>query len=409
MNDIATTLARTQALILAGGRGERLFPLTLSRPKPCIPFCGRFRIIDFTLSNCLNSGLPRVSLLTQYRHEQIHAYVREGWSCLWKGAPSGSSPLLCLPPASGKHYRGTADAVFQNVALFESDKPDFVLVLSADHIYDMDYRDLLQRHVETGADLTIASVEHPLSGANQFGVVDVDADSRVIGFQEKPSTPRSVSGRPEVALISMGVYVFKTNVLVWSLMESCDAGQGYDFGRDIIPSLVASGRTYAHDFRDRVTAASRYWRDIGTLDSYYESSMDFVRSRHRWPLQTAARIETWARVSASAHVLQSVISDGVRIEDGAYVTDSVLMPGVKVGRGARIRRAIVADDVEIPNGVHIGFDLDHDRKRHLVTDAGVVIVGDPFGQRQPRTDGALGSRDVFTGLTPLAIARADAA
>jgi glucose-1-phosphate adenylyltransferase len=400
MNDVATTLARTQALILAGGRGERLFPLTLSRPKPCIPFCGRFRIIDFTLSNCLNSGLSRVSLLTQYRREQIHAYVRDGWSRLWKSATSDRSPLICFPPASGKHYRGTADAVLQNVALFESEKPDFVLVLSADHIYDMDYRDLLHRHVETGADLTMGTVEHPICGANQFGVVDVDTAWRVIGFEEKPSTPHSVSGRPEVARISMGVYVFKTNALVWSLMENCDAGQGCDFGRDVIPSLVASGRAYAYDFRDQVTAAPRYWRDIGTLDSYYESSMDFVRSRHRWPLQTAARIETWARVSASAHVLQSVISDGVRIEDGAHVTDSVLMPGVKVGRGARIRRAIVEDDVEIPNGVHIGFDLENDRKRHLVTDAGVVIVADPLGQLRPND----GCQDVLQVRAPLATA-----
>ena len=219
-------LPRTQALILAGGRGERLFPLTALRPKPAIPFGGVFRIVDFTLSNCLNSKVSRVALLTQYRHDELHSYIRNFWSEVWSARRQGADPLICLPPTSGKRYRGTADAVFQNVSIIESGRGENVLILSGDHVYRMDYRELLARHVETNADVTIATVEHPLKDAAHFGVVEVEEDFRVTGFEEKPAAPLGMPLRPHMALISMGVYVFKRDVLVRSLVEHCDRAFG---------------------------------------------------------------------------------------------------------------------------------------------------------------------------------------
>ena len=389
MSETTHILPRTQALILAGGQGERLYPLTLSRPKPAVPFGGAFRIIDFTLWNCLKSGLDRVSVLTQHRREQLHAYIRDAWGEMWRTTSLGRTPLLCLPPTNGKRYRGTADAVFQNMGVLASEKPDFVLILAGDHVYDMDYRDIIQHHAETNADLTLATVEHPLEDASHFGVVEVDREFKVIGFQEKPREPRTLPWRPAMALVSMGVYVFKTAVLARALLEHCDTGRGYDFGHDMIPSLVRSGRSYAYDFRDEAQDSPRYWRDIGTLDSYYESSMDLVGPHAAlkphlndcWHLPTALARTVRTRVSSNARVSQSVLSDGVRIEEGAWVEDSVLMPGVSVGKGARIRHAIVQDGVHIPAGLEVGVDLEGDRNHYLVTDAGVVIVSGGLQQK----------------------------
>jgi len=278
MNTATMLLPRTHAVILAGGRGERLHPLTLSRPKPLISFGGNFRIIDFTLSNCLKSGLKQAVLLTQYRHEDVHAYVRQTWFESWaKHGRCANVSLECLPPANGKRYRGTADAVFQNIPVLESGSPEFVVILAGDHIYDMDYRDLIQRHAETDADLTIAAIEHPLKEARHFGVIEVDRNLRVIGFEEKPIKPHPLPRRSTMALISMGVYIFKTDVLVQTLLEHCGARARYDFGHNIIPALIRSNRIFAYDFRDETQDTPRYWRDVGTVDNYYEASMDLVR------------------------------------------------------------------------------------------------------------------------------------
>jgi glucose-1-phosphate adenylyltransferase len=391
MNPRTPELPRTQAWILAGGQGERLHPLTDSRPKPAVSFGGIFRIIDFTLSNCLYSGLDRVSLVTQYRHEELHRYIREGWSEHWNnsGQP-GRSPLIFLPPASGKRYRGTADAVFQNSELLESDSADFVLILSGDHIYHMDYRGFLRQHAETGADLTIATVEHPVSDASHFGVAEVDRNFKVTGFEEKPANPRFLPSKPSMALVSMGLYVFKKKALLESLRHFCETDQGYDFGHDIIPSLIHSGCAYAYDFRDEVQDSPRYWRDIGTLDGYYEASMDLVHpdalfdpyANYGWPSQPTRHPSFNGRRIASsspcragdACVARSVLSPDIEVADGVTVDESVLMPGVRIGNGARLRRTIVEEGVQIPAGFHAGFDLDQDRRHHTVTDAGVVVV-----------------------------------
>jgi glucose-1-phosphate adenylyltransferase len=391
MNDRTEDLARTQALILAGGQGERLHPLTVFRPKPAVSFGGIFRIIDFTMSNCLHSGLARVSLLTQYRNEVLHRYIRERWSELWNSSEqAGRSPLLLLPSTSGKQYRGTADAVFQNYELLESNDADFVLILSGDHIYHMDYAGLLRQHIETGADLTIATVQHPVGNASHFGVVEVDGDFKVTGFEEKPVNPRPLPSRPSMALVSMGIYVFNKNVLRESLRCFCETGQGYDFGHNIIPSLILSGRTYAYDFRDDTQSSPAYWRDIGTLDGYYKTSMELVDSdgpfdpyaNHNWTSQPTLHPSFSGRSMVAptlcpegdARIIRCVLSPDVELARGVMVEESILMPGVRIGEGARVRRAIVDEGVQIPAGFHIGFDPDQDRRNHTITRAGIVVV-----------------------------------
>ena len=370
-------LPRTQTVILAGGQGERLHPLTVSRPKPAVSFGGIFRLIDFTLSNCLNSGLSQVSLLTQYRYEDLHRYVRQYWS--------DRTSVLCLPPSSGKRYRGTADAVFKNMELLEEASAEFTLVLSGDHIYSMDYRELLLQHAATNADLTIATVEYPRSDASQFGVVEVDTDFKVTGFEEKPAYPRPMPAQPSMALVSMGVYVFKTKALLQALRDHCEEGQGYDFGHHIIPSFINAGRTFAFDFRNDTERSPRYWRDIGTIDGYYEASMDLLRPDRPFdPYRNVTRPATLStRLHSRSHISGSVLSPGICVEEGAVVEDSVLMPGVRIGKGARLRRAIVEEGVQIPAGFHAGFDLDRDRQHHTVSYSGVVVVNETPANIKP--------------------------
>jgi glucose-1-phosphate adenylyltransferase len=382
MSSATTALPGTHAFILAGGRGERLHPLTLSRPKPLLPFGGFFRIIDFTLSNCLNSKLFQVSLLTQYKCEALHAHIRNAWIDVWKASGRGDGTLRCLAPASGKRYRGTADAVFQNMPLLDFDRPEFVLVLAGDHVYEIDYRDLIRNHAETGADLTIAAVEYPVTEARHFGVLEADARFQVIGFEEKPTRPRPLPDRPKMALVSMGVYVFKADALFRALFKHCGVQRVFDFGHDVIPEMIRSYQVFAYDFREERLNRPRYWRDIGTVDSYYEACMDLVRPRPRfnamndgWPLRSAEALRRAPCVARSAHITQSVVSGGVHIGEDAFVQKCVLMPGAHIGKGVRLHRAIVEENVAVPDGFQAGFDLDHDRATHAVTEGGVVVVG----------------------------------
>jgi glucose-1-phosphate adenylyltransferase len=385
----ARELTRTHALILAGGQGERLHPLTVSRPKPAVSFGGIFRIIDFTLSNCLHSGLSRVSLLTQYKYEELHRYIRHGWRDVWDRASSGQGLLSCVAPAIGKRYRGTADAVFQNMNLLHAGS-EFVLVLSADHIYQMDYRELLRRHVETNADLTIATVKYPVRQASHFGVVQVNEDFRVTGFDEKPVKPSRLPSDPSMSLISMGVYLFKKTVLLGSMSAICGSGLGFDFGQDVLPSLIHSVRTYAYDFRSR-DGAPGYWRDIGTIDAYYAASIDLLSvnaafdpyanvdrpsqpTRHPFFNTPVSLRSSPTRVDSTAHVTRTILSPGVQVEEGATVHNSVLMPGVHVGKGARLQRVILEEGTHVPDGFRAGFDLDHDRHHHVVSETGVVVL-----------------------------------
>jgi glucose-1-phosphate adenylyltransferase len=356
-------LLRTSAFILAGGQGERLYPLTQSRPKPAVSFGGMFRIIDFTLFNCLHSGLSRVSLLTQYKYEELHRYIRVGWSDLWNRTTACREPLLCLPPLTGKRYRGTADAIFQNVNLVHSDS-DFVLVLAGDHIYQMDYRALIDQHIETNAELTVAAVEYPLQDAGSFGVVQVDESFRITGFEEKPPIPCPLASNPSMALVSMGVYVFNRPTLWAALNLLCASGSGFDFGHHIIPALIHSVRAYAYNFWDKTQNAPHYWRDIGTIDAYYTASMELLR----------ARSQTSARINARAQVSRTVLSTNVEVEDNATVYDSILMPGVHVGAGARLRRVIVEEGVHVPAGFCSGLDVEIRGIHQTVSEKGVVVI-----------------------------------
>jgi glucose-1-phosphate adenylyltransferase len=370
-------IPKTSAVILAGGEGQRLLPLTAFRPKPSMPFGGVFRIIDFTLANCLQSGVAEVAVLTQYRREELHSHILRCWSDRW---PDSGRQLISRPPANGKCYRGTADAVFQNLPVIHLRRPECVLILSGDHIYNMNYADLLRRHVETGADLTIGVLEHPIEKASEFGVLEVDGDLKVIGFTEKPKTPIPMPQRPNKALISMGVYVFRLEILDEALREHCDRCSGYDFGRNIIPPLVRSARVHAYDFRDEKSMAPAYWRDIGTIDSYYEANMDLVGPTPAFSPDDLPALEPLKlrfalnAESAPLQSVQSVLSPGVRIGAGAHIQSSVLMAGVRVEKDAKIRKAIVAEGVRIPSGFHIGWDIEQDRKQYPVSSGGVVVV-----------------------------------
>jgi glucose-1-phosphate adenylyltransferase len=331
----------------------------LNRPKPAVPFGGIFRIIDFTLSNCMNSGLKRIRLLTQYKYEHLHGYVRQNWRDRFGDHP------ICVPPMSGKRYRGTADAVFQNLAI-EENLPDFVLILSGDHIYKMDYREMIMQHATTGADLTIGTVEHPIQDASRYGVIQVDSDFRVIGFEEKPKHPQPLPSDSSMALASMGIYVFNTDCLLRASSENVHA-----FGKDLIPRLIDDANVRAYDFRDPIENTPRYWRDIGTIDAYYESNMDLVGEN---PPFVPFHKQDWRPDREG--VQNSVLSPDVQIGENVHIERSVLMRGVSVGKGARIRKAIIEEDIHIPAGTEIGFDTVKDRESYFVTETGIVVVNE---------------------------------
>ncbi len=387
----STEERRTPVLVLAGGQGERLIPLTRSLPKPAISFNGAFRLIDFTLSNCLNSGLMNVALLIQYRHEELQAYIWRSWSEIWNLMSGSGECLRCLPPTSGKRYRGTADAVYQNLSILaRSESPD-VLILAADHVYRMDYSDLLRQHRETNADLTVSTVDYPAHEAAMFGVLETDPARRITAFAEKPLLPMLSRSRNGFVPVSMGVYAFKREALTDILLDLCENAANIDFGRHILPAMVASGRAFAYSFRQPGTDSFGYWRDIGTIDTYFEASMEFVSTNppfdpyrfdqrfsedvHGWPAGLPGR---WPRVEVQVnegvHVRQTVLSPGVKIERGAHVEKSVLLPGVCVGPNARLRRVIVDEGIRLPAGFTAGWDLEWDRAHHTVSPNGVVVV-----------------------------------
>jgi len=390
------------AMILAGGQGERLYPLTRDRAKPAVFFGGIYRIMDFTLSNCANSGLRRIYLLTQYRSLSLDRHIRLGWSIF--NAELGEF-VHTVPPQQRmrtQFYQGTADAIFQNIYVLQMEKPQYVVILSGDHVYKMDYRDLVAFHVERHADLTIACVPVPRHQATSLGVAQVDQDGRIIGFEEKPADPKALPDDPEMALCSMGVYVFTTEVLVRAVIDDARQDTEHDFGRNIVPALVAGSRVSAYAFRDEHTGAPAYWRDIGSIDSYHEANMDLVAVEPRfnlyddqWPLRThmeqcppaktvlsasnpgAGVIDSLISggcIISGARVVRSVLSSYVRVERDAEVTDSILFPGVCVGHGAKLRRSIVDRGVRIPPGSCFGYDAEQDRRRVTVTPGGVAVI-----------------------------------
>jgi glucose-1-phosphate adenylyltransferase len=390
-------------IVLAGGVGERLFPLTKERAKPAVYFGGPYRIIDFVLSNCLNSGFRRVFIATQYKSLSLNRHIRQGWSIV---SEELGEFIEILPPqkrVGEQWYQGTADAVYQNLYSIERENPRYVVVLAGDHIYKMDYRKMLRFHIDKGAQVTLASIEVPIEDGSRFGIVAGDEEQRVIGFQEKPAEPTSIPGVPQLALASMGIYVFDVDELVKSLeSDAALPDSQHDFGRNILPALIGNGRVFSYPFYDENKKAAKYWRDIGTLDAYYEANMDLCQVNPEfnlydpeWPLRTyqpqapPAKF-VFAEDGRKGEALDSLISPGcivsgsrisgsilcpnVRVHSFCSIEQSILMPGVRVGRHAQIRRALIDRDVLIPRGACIGYNTEEDRRRHTVTDAGVVVV-----------------------------------
>ncbi len=399
-------LGDTLAIVMAGGQGERLYPLTRDRGKPAVPFGGIYRVVDFTLSNCLNSGLRKIYVLTQYKSGSLERHVRIGWGPLFNHELE--EWIQCVPPqlrVGERWYQGTADAVFQNVYLLEQERPRYVVVLSGDHIYKMDYARLIEYHESHGAIATGAAVEVPIGEASAFGVLAVDEEWRITEFQEKPALPSPIPGRPDTALANMGVYVFETETLVRTLAADARRETKHDFGHDILPSLVSTQKLFAYPFVDENKKQKAYWRDIGTLDSYYEASMDLVAVEpvfnlydKVWPVRTMvqqlppaktvfAQEEPGGRLGivldslisggaivSGGRVERSILGPEVRINSYAKVVECVLMDGVDVGRHARVRKAIVDKGVHIPANFVVGEDAEEDRRRFTVTPGGVVVI-----------------------------------
>jgi len=400
---MSALLDDTLVIVLAGGAGERLFPLTRDRAKPAVYFGGPYRIIDFSLSNCINSGLRRVFIASQYKSLSLNRHIRMGWSIV---SEELGEFIEILPPqkrVGEQWYQGTADAVYQNLYSITRENPRYVVVLAGDHVYKMDYARMLRFHQDHKAALTLGAIEVPVADANRFGVVAVDESERVTAFQEKPDAPITIPGSPDFVLASMGVYIFDTEVLIRALGSEENETAKHDFGKDIIPALIHEAPVYSYRFYDENKKAAKYWRDIGTLDAYYEANMDLCQVNPEfnlydpeWPLRTYQPQAPPAKfVFAEAGVrcgqaLDSVISPGcivsgssiygsvlcpnVRVHSFCHIEQSILMPGVRVGRHARIKRAIIDRDVLIPRGATIGYDLEEDRRRHTVTESGVVVV-----------------------------------
>ncbi|MBM3262910.1 MAG: glucose-1-phosphate adenylyltransferase [candidate division Zixibacteria bacterium] len=398
---MASILRSTLTMVLAGGQGERLHPLTRDRAKPAVPFGGIYRIIDFTLSNCLNSNLHRIYVLTQYKSDSLNKHLRLGWNIFHEELDEF---IVSVPPqfrGSADWYKGTADAIFQNVYTLQEERPERVLILAGDHIYRMDYGEMLQFHEDNRADLTVAAVEVDRVSAQGFGVMSVDRKYRITDFAEKPADPFPHPERPHRVLVSMGIYVFDTATLVRAISADARKESHHDFGKNIVPELVQSHRVFAYPFEDE-EGKPRYWRDVGTLDSLWESNMDLVSShpifeldRADWPMRTYLEALPPARTVSggggdAGAVLDSMISNGcvingsrversilspnVRVEAGATVSESVVMDRVTIGRNARVRRAIIDKGVHIPDGYEIGYDAAKDGKKFAVTSKGVVVV-----------------------------------
>ncbi|MSR45765.1 MAG: glucose-1-phosphate adenylyltransferase [Planctomycetes bacterium] len=403
---IHDALQQTLTLILAGGQGERLMPLTAERAKPAVSFGGIYRIVDFTISNSINSGLRHIYVLTQYRSRSLEDHLRLGWNFLPRRLAQFIAPLPPQRATRETWYGGTADAVHQNLETIEAEGKKRVLILSGDHIYKMDYGRMLADHVERRADVTIGAIPVKCADARRFGVFETAADGSVTGFAEKPKQPKEMADRPGWSLASMGIYLFETAVLKKLLVaDARRADSSHDFGKDVIPRAIVDHRVAAHRFVDENHKAEPYWRDIGTIDSFYEANLDLIAVEpqfnlydHDWPIFTMQHNEPPAKTvfadppgtGKRAEVLDSILSPGVvvsggrversllayrcRVEEHAVVEDSILHAGVVVGPGAKVRRAIIDKWTHVPAGETIGHDLARDRRRFTVSEGGVVVV-----------------------------------
>lgn len=416
MDQFRHPLARdAMAYVLAGGRGSRLFEMTDTRAKPAVYFGGKSRIIDFALSNAVNSGIRRIGVATQYKAHSLIRHLQRGWNFL---RPERNESFDILPASQRvsefQWYEGTADAVFQNIDIIESYGPEYMVILAGDHIYKMDYELLLQQHCDTGADVTVACLEVPRMEATAFGVMHVDEEDRIIAFVEKPADPPAMPGKPDVALASMGIYVFRTAFLIEELRRDADTpGSARDFGKDLIPHIVEHGKAVAHLFSRSCVRSSQeagsYWRDVGTVDAYWAANIDLTDVvpeldlyDRSWPISTYSELTPPAKfvhdadgrrgtaiaslvagdcIVSGAYVHRSLLSTGVRAHSFATLDEAVVLPHVAIGRGARLKRVVIDRGVIIPDGLVVGEDAAEDARRFRRTEQGVCLVTQPMIDR----------------------------
>ncbi|MGH7233640.1 MAG: glucose-1-phosphate adenylyltransferase [Nitrospiraceae bacterium] len=392
-------------MVLAGGKGERLNPLTQYRAKPAVPFGGKYRIIDFTLSNCLNSGLRKIAVLIQYKSHSLDRHIRLGWNMLNGELGEYIASIPAQQRLGEDWYKGTADAVYQNLFLLDNEQPKHLLILAGDHIYKMNYAEMVEFLIAKDADAVVGAIEFPLAEASRFGVIGVDEEHRILRWDEKPKNPMPVPNDPSQAFVSMGIYLFKTDVIRERLAEDAAQDTPHDFGRNIIPNMIQSHRVFAFKFQDENRKAVKYWRDIGTLDAYWEANMDLVAVDplfnlydQDWPIRTYQgqfppakfvfaqdyqggrmgvaldSIVCGGCIISGGRVQNSVLSPNVIVQDHAEIRESVVMENVVIGEHVRIRRAIIDKDVIIPPHTEIGYDVEADRRRFTVSESGLVTI-----------------------------------
>ncbi len=394
-------------VIMAGGRGARLHPLTRDRAKPAVPFGGIYRIIDFTLNNCITSDQRHILVLTQYKSASLERHIKRGWNFL---SSELGQYIDAIPPQqriSTDWYLGTADAVYQNFYSIRRANRPYTLILAGDHIYKMDYMKMFQFHLENKADVTVAALEQPIKRSKEFGVIEIDESSRITGFQEKVSNPKPIPGNPDICLASMGIYIFSSDVMYNALAEDAkDPDSDHDFGKNIIPKIIKTHRGFCYPFKDENKNRSKYWRDVGTIDSYWEANMDLVNVSpllnlydEDWPIRTLQvqapppkfvfaqtkkeggrrgiavdSIVSAGSIISGGKVDGSVLSPDIRVNSYSNVVESVLFNRVNIGRHCRIRRAIIDKGVNVPEGTIIGYDHEEDKKRFFVSPGGIVVI-----------------------------------
>lgn len=402
-----TEEASILAIVLAGGKGERLHPLTIHRAKPAVPFGGKYRIIDFTLSNCINSNIRKVAVITQYKSLSLDRHLALGWQPLFNA--EFDEFFISIPPqqrVGESWYMGTADAVYQNIYFIEKEETPYLLILAGDHIYKMNYMEMLKFHKDKNAIGTVAAIEVDKKIASSFGVMEVDDEWRIIGFEEKPKKPKTIPSMPDMCLASMGIYIFNTDAIIEELKNDAEKkDSSHDFGKDIIPSMIKSGKIFAYNFKDENKKAAKYWRDVGTIDAYWEANMDLVSVDpllnlydREWPIRTYVCQNPPAKfvfaqefkggrmgialdsivcdgcIISGGRVQNSVLSPNVRINSWVTVKESILMENVEIGRYSKIKRAIIDKDVYVPPETVIGYNLSEDRKKFYVSPNGIVVI-----------------------------------
>lgn len=386
------------AIILAGGKGTRLYPLTEDRCKPAVPFGGKYRIIDFALANCINSGIRQINVMVQYLSDSLQKHIRDGWDIL---SPALNEYIDVYPPQqlhSETWYQGTADAIFQNMFSIERTNPDYIVVLAGDHIYRMNYREMVEYHIEKKADLTIATIPVTLEEGRAFGIMQVDSDNRITGFQEKPDNPQAMPGNPNMALASMGIYVFSKDVLMHHLILDADSASSHDFGKDIIPRMVENNPVYSFAHQN-LDGTAKYWKDVGTIKAFYDANMDLLLKDspfelfcEEWKFRTNQTQSAPSLIGIdnnnsyyinslvaggaiiNGQVKNSILSPGVIIEKDTVIENSIIFNDCHIKKGAKIKNAIIDKGNIIEEGLSIGYDIEEDKKNFLRTDDGITVI-----------------------------------